>query len=135
MNKQLKNVLILDDDEAVRESLADFFEDRGWQVMSAETAEIAIDMLRQGSPNGAVVDIRLPGMDGNEFIREVYRRNTSMACVLCTGSPEYDLPADLLKLSCVSNHVFRKPVTDMAELEKELLRFMAIINEMKVQND
>ncbi len=126
MNEQLPIVLILDDDDAVRESLMDYFEDRSWRVTSAVTSEDALDLLTHEMPDGAVVDIRLPGMDGNDFIREICRRNINLACVLCTGSPEYHPPADITVLRQVSGRVFAKPVADLAELEDALRRQIAI---------
>ena len=50
-----------------------------------------------------------------------------MACIICTGSPEYSIPADVRQLPSVSNRVYTKPVTDMADLENELLRLIAKI--------
>ncbi len=120
MSEQRQIVLVLDDDSAVRESLSDFFEDRGWRVLPAATAEEALNLLACETPNGAVVDIRLPGMDGNEFIREVCQRNINMAYVFCTGSPKYHPPADIVALPQVSEQVFAKPVMDMSELEDAL---------------
>jgi len=118
----MKTILILDDEQTVRESFADYFEDRLWRPVQAESAEEALKMLENETPIAAVVDVRLPGMDGNDFIREVCRRNIRMASVICTGSPEYTVPNDLVALSCVSNHLFKKPITDLADLEKDILR-------------
>ena len=128
MSEQTQTVLILDDEEAVRESLADFFEDQGWRVLPAETAEEALEVLKRETPDGAVVDIRLPGMDGNEFIREACQRNISMVCVICTGSPEYHLPSDIAALPRMSEKVFVKPVADLAEMEEALCRQIEKLN-------
>jgi len=118
----MKSVLILDDDAAVRESLMDFFEDREWRVLPACSAEEALAELEYEAPHGAVVDIRLPGMDGNAFILEAARKCPAMACVIVTGSPEYRPPEDVVETSEVSASVFAKPVTDLISLEEALLR-------------
>ncbi len=120
MSEQTQMVLILDDDDAVRESLMDFFEDRGWRVLSAATAEDALNLLAHEEPDGAVVDIRLPGMDGNALIRAVSSTRPTLACVICTGSPEYRTPKDVAALSQVSEKVFAKPVANLIELEDEV---------------
>ncbi len=121
MGKSKKTILIVDDETFIRQSLADYFEDHLWRPLEAESGERALEILEKESPDGAIVDIRMGGMDGNSFIREAHGKKPGMVFVICTGSPEYDVPADLLKLPCVSNHLFRKPVTDMGELEKEIL--------------
>jgi len=124
----VKTILILDDEQAVRNSFADYFEDNLWQPLEVESAEEALDMLETESIDAAIVDVRLPGMDGNDFIRNAYRSCPKTVFVICSGSPEYLVPPDLLKLPRVSNHLFKKPVTRMADLEKEVLRTIEDIN-------
>ncbi len=121
MTKQTQLLLILDDDNAVRESFVYFFEDRGWKVMSANNAEVALELVTDNIPDGAIVDIRLPGMDGNSFIYAMNKTHPNVACVICTGSPEYHLPSNISILPQVSDKVFDKPVEDIGELEDELL--------------
>ncbi len=120
MIEKTKTVLILDDEFDVRNSLVNFFEDRDWIVFPAETAEDAIDILTKESPDCAVVDNRLPGMDGNAFIRTVSETHPTLVCVVCTGSLEYHLPMDVAALPQMSEIVFSKPLRDLARLEDEL---------------
>ncbi len=135
MNEQRQTVLILYDDDAVRESLTDFFKDRGWRVLPAATAEEALNLLAYETPNGSVVDSRLPGMDGNKFIHEVCQRNIAMAYVLCTGSPEYHPPDNVATLPLVSEQVFTKPVTNLAKLEDTLRQQIERCNLREENND
>jgi len=95
-----------------------------WQPIQAGSAEEALVLIEEKQPDAAVVDIRLPGMDGNDFLREAIRKGYTMASVICTGSPEYTVPPDLLNYSCISSRLYKKPVSELAELEKELLRIM-----------
>ena len=124
----MKKILILDDEQAVRQSFSDYFEDHLWQTIQAESAEDALMVLQDEGPHAAIVDVRLPGMDGIEFIRQLCNRNLIIACVICTGSPEFDLPADFHDLSIVSNIIFKKPVSDLAELENEVSRLLVAIS-------
>lgn len=125
MNRSVHTILIIDDEKFVRQSIADYFEDQLWQTLQAESGEQALELLEEESPDCAVVDIRLQGMDGNEFIREAYKKMPNMAVVICTGSPDYYPPKDLSERPLVSDRMFIKPVSDMAELEKELLRIIS----------
>ena len=120
----MNSILILDDEAAVRQSLVDHFEDRCWRTLEAGSAEEAVKLLGLEQPDAAIVDIRLPGMDGNDFIRQLNQRSTSMVFVICTGSPEYLVPIDLQQLPNVSSRLIKKPVTNLDELEAELLRLM-----------
>lgn len=132
MDESTKTVLIIDDERFVRQSFLDYFQDRLWGAIGAESGEEAVAILETESPHGAIVDIRLGGMDGNAFIREAYLKRPKMAFVICTGSPEYDIPADVRKLPGVSDRVFTKPVANLADLERDLLRLIAKIDSKQV---
>ena len=128
MSTEMRSVLVVDDEPFIRQSFVDFFEDRLWQALPAESGEEALEAVRRESPQCAIVDIRLGGMDGDAFIREAVKMNPKMAFVICTGSPEYGVPADLLALPSVCNHIYLKPVTNIAELEQGLLQMMDTLN-------
>lgn len=120
----MKRILILDDEPAVRQSFMDYFEDRLWFPVQAGSGEEALALLMQERQMAAIVDVRLPGMDGNDFIRSASLLYPSMGFVVCTGSPEYHLPPDLQDLANVSNRIFKKPIRDLMELESEALRLI-----------
>ncbi len=120
----MNTILILDDEYVVRQSFADYFEDNLWRVVQAETAEQALELLDTEKPEVAIVDIRLPGIDGDEFIREALERKKQLAFVICSGSPSYGVPEDLQHQIKVSQNFFRKPVTNFQELEDDVIRIM-----------
>ena len=120
----MKTILILDDEMSVCQSFVDYFEDKMWKTYRANNGETALLILEQENIDAAIVDIRLPGIDGNEFIREASKNNPQIAYLICTGSPEYTIPDELKNMDCVSNHFFKKPVHSIAEIEKELLRLI-----------
>jgi DNA-binding NtrC family response regulator len=122
---ETKTILIVDDEEFIRQSFADYFEDVGWQIIQAESGEHALQVLKNESPDCAIVDIRMGGMDGNKFIRSAHELNKNIVFLICTGSPEYCVPTDLQKFPRVSNNLFKKPITDIRELENELLHLIA----------
>lgn len=120
MMEDVPRILILDDDDAVRESFQYYFEDLGWDVRVAETAEIALEVVEQDPPGGVVVDIRLPGMDGNSFITELEKTHPDIACVICTGSPKYQPPESVVARPQVFGQIFAKPVRDLRQLAESL---------------
>ncbi len=79
-------VLLVDDEEPLRQLAARLLTRRGWTVLSAEDAATALALLDQAPPIDAVVtDLVMPGMDGSALVQEVRRR---------LGRP--DLPAILV---------------------------------------
>lgn len=120
MDQATGTVLFVDDEAYIRQSFADYFEDRLWETLQADSGEEALRLLDEELPQAAVVDIRMGGMDGNAFIRQALSLTTDMVFIICTGSPEYDIPEDLSENPRISDILFRKPVTDMKQLEEEL---------------
>lgn len=132
MKKSGKTILILDDTKFIRDSFVDYFEDNAWNVFNAGSAELALEILQSESLDCAVVDVRLPGMDGNEFILRANKIKPNLVFVVCTGSPEYNFSAELLEMKVVSDELFRKPVVDLSLLENNLLMVIDSLNEKKV---
>ena len=124
MSDSKKTILIVDDEKFIRQSFADYFEDNLWRILQAKSGEQALEFFNIESPDCAIVDIRLGGMDGNVFIREAIKKKPNMVFIICTGSPEYHIPQDLQKLPCISKYIFRKPVNNLSEMEEELQRLL-----------
>ncbi|WP_163338701.1 hypothetical protein [Desulfopila sp. IMCC35008] len=56
--------------------------------------------------------------------REAIARYSQMVFVICTGSPEYELSADVLAEDCVSSEVFSKLVSDIRSVEQIIVRLL-----------
>lgn len=125
----MKTIMILDDERVLREAFAAYFEDRLWRPVLAKSAEEALQLLEHETPAAVLVDIRLPGMDGDEFIRTACQLKHKMAFVICTGSPEYMVPSDLGACTQVADQIFRKPVARLLELESEIIQTIERIAE------
>ena len=118
------SVLITDDDEAVRISLKVHFEDEGYSVSTASSAEESLVIMDKQWFDIAVIDLRLPVMDGMDLIREAHSRWPRMGFIIHTGSIEYDLADDIIALPQVSKKIFIKPVSDLKIFSKEAEQLM-----------
>jgi len=70
MKSPLK-VLVVDDEPIVRESLRDWLQDAGHEVLVADNGSRALEMIRQQEPRVAIVDLVMPGMDGIALLKQV----------------------------------------------------------------
>lgn len=106
-------ILLLDDDEQVRFNLKLFLEDEGFNCYECESAEIAIKAMESNAFDIAIVDIRLPGKTGEEFILETAGNCNNVKYIIYTGSADYKLPDELKKMGISPEDVLNKPVENM----------------------
>ena len=69
-----KNILIVDDEPGIVVSLQFLMEQQGYNVMTAESGEFALDLVYQYNPDLILLDIMLPGIDGYD-VCEIVRLN------------------------------------------------------------
>ena len=120
-----RRVLLVDDEYMVRKTLQDFLEDEGFLVATAESGEIGIDLLRENSFDYCIVDMRLPGMDGNDFIFSAHAMSGALRFLIYTGSVDYVPPGRFQGLGISRAHIFHKPISDMRTLSDALHGFEA----------
>lgn len=113
MKRNKTRVLILDDEEKLLRNLSAFLDDDGFAVFSAREAEAGLRLLGERDLDAAIVDMRLPGMNGNEFIEKAHAIKPEMRFLIHTGSISYRLPRNLLEIGVRKEHVFFKPIKDM----------------------
>lgn len=78
-------ILIIDDDEWIRDSLRIFFEAEGCHVVVLETAEEGLAELKFQAYDLIIVDYKLPGLDGIEFLKRTYDEQADAMKVLITA--------------------------------------------------
>ena len=84
---KIKNmkILLIDDDEWIRDSLSLFFEAEGCNLLAFETAEEGMEAVKQQVYDIVISDYKLPGMDGLEFLRRVKEKQPDAFEILITA--------------------------------------------------
>jgi DNA-binding NtrC family response regulator len=80
-------ILIVDDDENIRKVLETILEEEGYSVDSVDTARKAMERTRRKFYNLALIDIRLPDMEGIELLTRVKDTTPKMRKIIITGYP------------------------------------------------
>ena len=78
-------ILLIDDDEWIRDSLRLFFESEGCRLTALETAEEGMESLKSHNYEIILTDYRLPGMDGLEFLKKIQDTQPYAMKVLITA--------------------------------------------------
>lgn len=81
----LPSILLVDDDEVLRERLAQAMRTRGYEVRTAGNAEDALREVAKDSPEMAVLDLRMPGVSGLELLKELKAQDPATRVLMLTG--------------------------------------------------
>lgn len=83
----MRNILIVDDEAKIVEILEKFFSIHGFAVTTASDAKSAMKTLEgKRRPEVIVLDAKMPGMSGEEFVQEIRRSGNKTPVILLTGS-------------------------------------------------
>lgn len=116
-------VLVVDDEVLVAGTLQAYLEDEGMDVRSAGSAEEALTLVQEGEDfDVCIMDMRLPGMDGDAAIRRLHRVRPRMRYIIHTGTAGFGIPDDLRALGIGNHQLFTKPLPDMAPLVQTIRR-------------
>ena len=91
------SILIVDDEESVRDSLYNWFIDDGYQVDCAENAKLALELLDQREFDIVLADIKMPGMDGMELHRRIKTLPNEPVVIIMTAFASVDTAVKALK--------------------------------------
>ncbi len=112
-------IMIIDDEERIRQLLFDYLEDYGFSLRACVSAEEALETLTAEPADLCIVDMRLPGMDGRAFILAAQARGLCSKHILHTGSMDFALTPELTARGLGEEDVYFKPC-DMALMLKRI---------------
>lgn len=109
-------VYIVDDDEAVRDSLRWLLEANTYRVKAFASAEAFLSEYREGQAGVLIVDVRMPGMSGLQLQEELLSRKSLMPVVFITGHGDVPMAVNTIKKGAVD--FLEKPFneTDLREI-------------------
>ena len=85
-------VLVIDDDRAIREAVADALDREGYEIHFSSDGNQALSMINNSPPNVIILDLRMPGMDGIEFLRKFDPRlSTNCPVIILTAYADPDI--------------------------------------------
>lgn len=118
--KTSATLLIIDDDEVVRASLAAYLEDSGFSVLQASNGQQGLQVFERDQPDLVICDLRMPQMGGLELIRQVTERAPQTPVIVVSGAGVMNDAVEALRLGAADYLI--KPLEDLAVLEHSVRR-------------
>ena len=120
MQKTSATLLIIDDDEVVRASLAAYLEDSGFSVLQASNGMQGLQTFEQKKPDLVICDLRMPQVGGLELIRQVTSLAPETPVIVVSGAGVMSDAVEALRLGAADYLI--KPLEDLAVLEHSVRR-------------
>ena len=117
------DILLIDDDEWIRDSLSIFFEGEGCHLTALETAEEGMEALKGQNYDIVITDYRLPGMDGLEFLKRIQDMQPHAMKVLITAYGSGEVVSEANKIGI--HDFIEKPFTTKT-IEASLSRLVKV---------
>jgi len=134
--ERIAKVLVVDDEDAFRMLIAHTLGDEGFDVHEASNGEDALSMLRERSYDLALLDMKMPGMDGIEVLKAIRKESPLTECIMITGYQDITLAVESIKLG--AKEFLTKPVNpgELIHRVKSVLRaHMAEARLKELQSD
>jgi two-component system response regulator (stage 0 sporulation protein F) len=110
----MKKILIVEDNEVVQDILRQFFESR-YQVQIAGNASQALSLIVRGTPDVALLDIKMPGLDGICLLKSLREMGVTVPIFIMTGYDSLQVAQDVLNAG--ANGYLPKPF-DLLHLDR-----------------
>jgi CheY-like chemotaxis protein len=120
VNAAKRRLLVVDDEEGIRDTLAQFFGGMGYEVDTIADGQGALEKLPEGF-DVVLADIKMPGMTGIDLLQQARRINPQVGFFMITGYPTLDSVIDAKQYGAVA--YFRKPLKLM-EVETRIRTFL-----------
>ena len=114
----MSQILVVDDEAAIRDVLIDFLTDHGYTATGAENGREALLMVRTLRPQIILLDIAMPGMNGIETLKKLRQEIPQAAVIMISGHADNDMALQALDLGAYD--FIQKPL-DFRYLERTLL--------------
>ena len=113
------HILLVDDDELLRDSFALFFHDNGWSCDVCEDGKAGLKAAISGNYDVVITDLMMPNLSGLDLLRELHKVKPSQAVMVVTGVATMDDAISALRMGAVD--FLQKPV-ELSFLESAIKR-------------
>jgi len=119
---QSAKILIIDDDESIRRTLSSILEEKGYAVDTAKNADEALRKSKDAYYNLALIDIRLPDIEGTDLLNKLEETSPEMIKIILTGYPSLQNAIKAVNRGADGYLVKPADIDDLQRMIKEHLK-------------
>src|SRR4030042_3388758 len=93
-----KQILVVDDEERIRQSLNGILKDEGYEVFDAKDGAQALKQIENDPPDLVLLDIWMPGMDGMEVLGRIKAQNPNLPVIMISGHGNIELAVKAVQI-------------------------------------
>jgi len=123
------NILVVDDEEIVRDSLASWLEEDGYEVEAVENGMKALERLPLKEWSLALVDLKMPGMDGIQLMEEIKKSRPDMTVIIMTAYATVDTAVKAMKRGAYDYTVKPFNPEDLSMTIRKILEHQKLVKE------
>jgi DNA-binding NtrC family response regulator len=132
MADESTHILVVDDEEIVRESLGGWLEKDGYRVEMAEDGPAAVKKLEAARYGVLIVDLKMPGMDGLQVLEQAKKLQPEIAVVLMTAYATVDTAVSAMKMGAYDYLVKPFDPEEMSMLMQKIVSQQSLVRENAV---
>jgi signal transduction histidine kinase len=90
-------VLVVDDEEWMRDACAEILQPEGFEVITAADGPTGLELMRRAAPDLILVDLKMPGMDGIAYLESVKALDPDIVAIMITGYATLEIAVEAMK--------------------------------------
>ncbi|MBP1636929.1 MAG: two component, sigma54 specific, transcriptional regulator, Fis family, partial [Acidobacteria bacterium] len=129
MSRERTRILIVDDEEIVRESLSAWLEKDGYTLAAAQDGETALERVRNERWSILLVDLKMPGIDGLQVLEQARKLQPEAAAVIMTAYATVDTAVEAMKLGAYDYLVKPFDPEELSLMIQKIVSQQALVRE------
>ena len=115
----MTKILTIDDEIEFTTLIQSYFGPRGYEVLVANDGLVGLGLAKTANPDVCLIDLKMPGLHGDEVLREVLLHKPGMKCIMITASEGEGKSREKL-IGMGAHACFDKPITSLRKLENTI---------------
>ena len=118
-------MLVVDDEAEFLNLIQGYFGARGFEVFVAGSGNVGLKIAKEKNPDICLIDLKMPGLHGDELMKEIFVINPKAKCIMITASEgEGKTREHLLEMGAYT--CFDKPISSLRDLENTIKQALAL---------